>query len=309
MSKTVTKKKPNKRQPKKLPLSSRQEKLTKTKILTKNSKSRKTAIKKTTQTNTKGNSKKPKPNKKGSELSLWLGRSRRLQIKIGIVQAKPTKPKKSRAKTHSPTKNNRSNSRFLSIIYVMFGLSGTAYFLLNLQKPLPPPPVYSPPVPQIVEIPPEQPETSLPKSEPLSLRIPDAGISTQLLTVGIRKDGAMEVPRSFTEAGWYRHSPTPGEIGPAVIVGHVDSVDGPAVFWRLSQLQPGQIVEIERTDKKIVKFKITDIKQYDQKQFPSADVYGNIDYAGLRLITCGGSFNKVSQRYSHNTVVYATMII
>jgi LPXTG-site transpeptidase (sortase) family protein len=146
------------------------------------------------------------------------------------------------------------------------------------------------------------------RSEPTELSIPDVAIQTSLLTVGRNADNTIKVPDSYETAGWYKHSPTPGEIGPTIIVGHVDSYRGPAVFWRLSQMQPMQLVKIKRADGQTVTYQVTDVKQFDQNNFPTNEVYGNITHAGLRLITCGGVYNRSTNSYSHNTVVYATMV-
>lgn len=146
-------------------------------------------------------------------------------------------------------------------------------------------------------------------SEPTELDIPDVGIRTSVTTVGRNADNTIQVPDSYEAAGWYRYSPTPGEIGPTIIVGHVDSYRGPAVFWRLSQLQPTQLVKVKRADGQTVTYQVTDVKQFDQNNFPTNEVYGNISYAGLRLITCGGVYNRATNHYSHNTVVYAAMVV
>lgn len=146
------------------------------------------------------------------------------------------------------------------------------------------------------------------RSEPTELSIPDVAIRTSLLSVGRNADNTIEVPASYETAGWYRYSPTPGEIGPTIIVGHVDSYRGPAVFWRLSQLRPAQLIDVKRADGKTITYQITQIKQFDQNNFPTNEVYGNISHAGLRLITCGGVYNRATNGYSHNTVVYATMV-
>jgi sortase (surface protein transpeptidase) len=185
---------------------------------------------------------------------------------------------------------------------------GVFYFAADVFKSAPELKVYSPPAPTfeatiMAEI---QPKT-LAKSEPVKVSIPDIGLDTQLTTVGKQPDGTLEVPVSANTPGWYRLSPTPGELGPAVIVGHVDSPKGPAVFWRLRELTPGKFVEVSRADGSIVKFKITEVKQFEQNNFPTNEVYGNVDHAALRLITCGGSYNKLTGNYSHNTVIFAVL--
>lgn len=152
-------------------------------------------------------------------------------------------------------------------------------------------------------------EKFLPRSAPVTLRIPAIELNTNLITVGMKADGEIEVPTDYTKAGWYRSSPTPGEKGPSVIVGHLDNINGMAVFWRLQELTPGHVIEIDREDGKTAKFIIEMLKQVPQDEnFPTEEVYGNTDRASLRLITCGGTFNHLTQRYSDNTVVFASLV-
>lgn len=145
---------------------------------------------------------------------------------------------------------------------------------------------------------------ALARSTPLSLDIPSLNLSTDLAPVGQNADGSMEVPEHDI-AGWYTLAPSPGEIGPAIIVGHVDSPTGPAVFWNLRNLEPGNLVMVTREDGKKVSFSVEKVESYDQNNFPSDKVYGNLDYPGLRLITCDGKFDPLTRHYSHNLVVYA----
>jgi sortase (surface protein transpeptidase) len=149
---------------------------------------------------------------------------------------------------------------------------------------------------------------SLPRSIPTHLEIPDIQLSTELSQVGKNADDTLEVPADATIAAWYKFSPTPGEIGPAIITGHVDTYLGPAVFFYLKDLQPGQKIFVTRQDKSTVTFQVDKVAVFDQQAFPTKEVYGNIDYPGLRLITCGGTYNVLSGHYSHNTVVYASML-
>jgi len=150
--------------------------------------------------------------------------------------------------------------------------------------------------------------STLPRSEPTHLRIAKVNIDTDLTSIGRNPDDTIEVPKDYHMAGWYRYSPTPGELGPSIIVGHVDNVRGLAVFWHLHELSPGDVVEITRADSQTHTFKIDDVKQFPRDSFPTQEVYGNIDHAGLRLITCGGVFNTQTHEYSHNTVVYASLV-
>lgn len=149
----------------------------------------------------------------------------------------------------------------------------------------------------------------LAKSVPTSVRIERLGINYPTIQVGKLADGTMETPPVLESVtGWYKHSPTPGEVGPSVIVGHVDSYKGPSVFWRLREAVAGDIIEVTRADGSTVKFKVESLKQFDQSNFPTAEVYGNTKDAALRLITCGGTFNKATQQYSENTVVFARIL-
>ena len=116
------------------------------------------------------------------------------------------------------------------------------------------------------------------------------------------------MPERYDIAAWYDGSPTPGERGPSVIVGHVDTYRGPAVFFYLKELQPGQKLYIDREDGSRVTFKVDRMILVDQDAFPTQEVYGNIDYAGLRLITCGGAFNPATGHYLQNTVIFATYV-
>lgn len=146
------------------------------------------------------------------------------------------------------------------------------------------------------------------ESIPIRLRIPAIAIDAPFADpLGLAQNGEVEVPNGYEEVGWYKHGPTPGELGPAVVLGHVDSVAGPAVFYSLGQLSLGDEIEIEREDGSIAVFEVTALERYAQDDFPTELVYGNIDHAGLRLVTCTGVFDRGVRRYSHNLVVYAAL--
>jgi sortase (surface protein transpeptidase) len=156
--------------------------------------------------------------------------------------------------------------------------------------------------------PPAKPK-SLPRSEPTRIDIPVIGVSADIMQVGLAADGSLETPPVLEYiTGWYRGSPTPGETGPSVIVGHVDNYKGISVFWRLRELKPTDEVNITRADGSVVKFKVEALQQFDQANFPTKEVYGNVDHPGLRLITCGGTFSAATGHYDHNTVVFASMV-
>lgn len=145
------------------------------------------------------------------------------------------------------------------------------------------------------------------RSAPTRLEIPAISVDAAFTSIGQKADGALDVPPQDM-VGWYTGAPTPGEIGPAIVVGHFDSVTGPAVFFYLADLKPGDEIRITREDGKLVTFQVEKLETYAQDAFPSAKVYGNINYPGLRLITCEGNFNYATRRYSHNLVVYAKTI-
>jgi sortase (surface protein transpeptidase) len=148
---------------------------------------------------------------------------------------------------------------------------------------------------------------ALKRSTPVRLTIPEIGVDTNLMELGLLADGSLQVPPSRFPAGWYIGGPTPGELGPAVIAGHIDH-DGPGVFFYLHKLKPGELVMITRADGTKLTFRISRVAQYPKDKFPTAAVYGNLNHPGLRLITCGGSFNSQTGHYRDNTVVFADLI-
>ncbi|MDR7276184.1 class F sortase [Catenuloplanes atrovinosus] len=153
--------------------------------------------------------------------------------------------------------------------------------------------------------------TVLPHSPPASLDIPSIGVHSSLISLGLRADGTVEVPplTGSAPAGWYRHSVTPGEPGPAVLLGHVDSVEtGRGVFYRLTELTRGAEIRVTRRDGSTAVFTVTSLQRYPKSRFPTARVYGPTDAPTLRLVTCGGGYDPVSQTYVDNIVVYATAL-
>lgn len=141
----------------------------------------------------------------------------------------------------------------------------------------------------------------------MHLQIAAIGVSTALIGLGLKADGTMQVPQGGFPAGWYTGAPTPGELGPAIIAGHID-MNGPGVFYNLHNLKPGDKVTVTRKDGSRPVFRVTRVAQFTKAQFPTTLVYGNIDRAGLRLITCGGSFNTQSGHYEDNIVAFADLI-
>lgn len=141
---------------------------------------------------------------------------------------------------------------------------------------------------------------------PVALTIPDIGVQTRLIHLGLTASGALQVPPTTAVAGWYAGSSRPGAIGPAVIAGHIDSYVGPGVFFRLSQLRPGDHVYVRRADGTLAVFRVTAVRSYAKDHFPTGAVYGPTPDAELRLITCGGAFDPSTGHYLSNVVVYAT---
>lgn len=153
---------------------------------------------------------------------------------------------------------------------------------------------------------PPQSATPAPVASPVSLTIPLIGVKTNLITLGLQSDGALQVPSTTSVAGWYTGSPRPGAIGSAVIVGHIDSTSGPGVFYRLSELRRGNQVYVRRADGTMVLFRVTAVQTYLKNDFPTQTVYGPTPDAELRLITCGGTFDYTTGHYLSDIVVYAT---
>jgi sortase (surface protein transpeptidase) len=142
---------------------------------------------------------------------------------------------------------------------------------------------------------------------PTGLAIPAVGVRTRLIRLGITATGALQVPASTAVAGWYTGSSRPGATGPAVIVGHIDSLSGPGVFFRLRQLQPGDLVYVQRGHASMAVFKVTAVRKYLKSKFPTDAVYGAVPDAELRLITCGGTFDPATGHYLSNVVVFAVL--
>ncbi|BCL13605.1 class F sortase [Micromonospora sagamiensis] len=149
------------------------------------------------------------------------------------------------------------------------------------------------------------------RSEPTTITIPRIGVNAPIMSLGVAADGTVEVPplEQAQLAGWYRPGPSPGEIGNAVIVGHVDSSHiGPAVFFDLGALLPGDTISVARRDGSSATFRVDAVRSYPKAEFPSALVYGPSDRAGLRVVTCGGQFDERNRDYPDNVIVFATLV-
>jgi sortase (surface protein transpeptidase) len=132
-------------------------------------------------------------------------------------------------------------------------------------------------------------------------------VDTGLIDLGLQPDGTMEVPADGSTAGWYVHSPTPGERGPAVLAAHVDWQGDKGVFYDLRRTEPGDLIRVLRADGSTAAFTVQRVERYPKDDFPTEKVYGDVDSAQLRLITCGGEFDSAARSYRDNVVVYAVL--
>ena len=151
-----------------------------------------------------------------------------------------------------------------------------------------------------------------PTAAPVRLQIPAIGVDTGLMRLGKLADGTVDVPggpHKWDMAGWYagEGGTRPGDPGSAVLLGHVDSTSGPAVFYRLRELRPGDQVEVVRADRTVVRFTVDRVEQYPKARFPTDDVYYPTMTPKLRLVTCGGSFDPLRGHYRSNVIVFASL--
>jgi sortase (surface protein transpeptidase) len=143
---------------------------------------------------------------------------------------------------------------------------------------------------------------------PARLIIPAIDVRTKIIYLGLTKSGALQVPPTTTVAGWYTGSPRPGDIGSSIIIGHIDSLQGPGVFYRLSLLRPGDRVYVREKYGRVAVFQVNAVHMYLKARFPAATVYGPTPNAQLRLITCGGAFDPATGHYLSNVVAFATFV-
>ncbi len=143
-------------------------------------------------------------------------------------------------------------------------------------------------------------------AEPTRIRVPSVGIDAAVGPLFLDGDGVLPPPASYDETGWWHDGPEPGEAGPAVIAGHVDSVERPAVFFRLDEIEPGAHILVDRADGSTAVFVAQQIERHAKDDFPTAAVYGPTPDPRLRLVTCGGAFNNTTRHYEDNVIVFAT---
>ncbi|MEI4274109.1 class F sortase [Klenkia sp. LSe6-5] len=143
---------------------------------------------------------------------------------------------------------------------------------------------------------------------PVSVAVPAVGLTSSLVPIGVDPAGALVPPADYDQAGWFGAGVTPGEVGPAVLAGHVDSRSGPAVFFRLEEVAVGDDVLVGRADGSTLTFRATRVAEYPKTAFGTAEVYGPTVDPQLRLITCGGEFDRSRRSYTDNVVVFATLV-
>jgi hypothetical protein len=146
------------------------------------------------------------------------------------------------------------------------------------------------------------------RSTPVSLRVPAIALSVPLSTLGLNPDGTVQVPTNDIEPGWFRLGPSPGQIGSAVILGHVDTYQGPGVFFQLHALLAGDQVQVSLADGAVANFVVTSVAVYTKTQFPAQQVYASNGSSALQLVTCGGSFDTQTGHYLSNLVVYTSFV-
>jgi LPXTG-site transpeptidase (sortase) family protein len=146
------------------------------------------------------------------------------------------------------------------------------------------------------------------RSAPVELRIPAIALTVSLSTLGLNLNGTVQVPTDIQQPGWYKFGPSPGQEGSAVILGHVDSYQGPAVFFNLRSLTAGDAVDVSLADGVIAQFKVTSVAIYLKTDFPTQAVYASHGISALQLVTCGGVFDTQSGHYLSNLVVYTSLV-
>jgi sortase (surface protein transpeptidase) len=178
-----------------------------------------------------------------------------------------------------------------------------ALFAPGSRLPTAPAPVATdPPAPVVVAAP-----VARTVAAPVRVTIPSIGVDSPLTDIGVDANGALVPPADFTQAGWFAAGPVPGEVGPAVLAGHVDDRSGPAVFSRLEDLAAGDPVVVTDGDGQARTFTVSRVAAYPKTDFATAEVYGPTAGPELRLITCGGTFDRSRRSYTDNVVVYARL--
>jgi sortase (surface protein transpeptidase) len=140
------------------------------------------------------------------------------------------------------------------------------------------------------------------------LTIPALSVATSLETLGLQADHQVMVPTTVHIAGWYIDGPAPGQMGSAVILGHVDSLRGPGIFFGLKTLKAGDVIRVALADGEVTRFVVTKVVEYPKATFPDQLVYGTHGTESLQLVTCGGAFDRATGHYLANIVVYSHLV-
>jgi Sortase domain len=146
------------------------------------------------------------------------------------------------------------------------------------------------------------------RSRPVHIQIPSIGVSASVSVLGLNRDGSVQVPTNFQVPGWYKYGPAPGQKGSAVILGHVDSYKGPAIFFLVKDLKIGSRVNVTLANHTIVRFAVIGVREYSKGHFPSRLVYGTRSYSALQLVTCGGVFDHATGHYESNIVAFTALV-
>ena len=209
-------------------------------------------------------------------------------------------------------------SRRWGLIAATLLLLGSVCLILGLQEhqhplagPAPLPRVHTGAKPKTVAppvtVPAQLATLATGRSAPVELTVPAISLAVSLSTLGLNADGTVQVPTDVQQPGWFGLGPTPGEIGSAVILGHVDSYAGPGVFFKLPSLAAGDLVEVGLADGVTAEFKVTSVASYLKTNFPDQMVYTSDGHSALQLVTCGGVFDSATGHYLSNVVVYTSL--
>ncbi|WP_242891469.1 class F sortase [Actinomadura litoris] len=206
----------------------------------------------------------------------------------------------------------RNSGRRRRALIVVGGLSAVLTALAALQAARNDPAGSAPPMPRPDASRPIGPATTpdLPPSPPVRIEVPRIDVRTPLMKLAKNPDQTVETPppSRAQEAGWYRLGAAPGSRGAAVIIGHVDTADGPAVFYRLGRLRPGDRASVLRADGRTAVFGIDSVERFAKDRFPTNRVYGDPGYAAIRLITCGGRFDRDAGHYLDNVIAFGHLL-
>jgi hypothetical protein len=198
----------------------------------------------------------------------------------------------------------------LALALLLVGAGSLALGLRGHEQPLPGPAsvAKSTSVPKTTTIPARVLPQFAVRSTPVRLQVPAIALDVSLSTLGLNPDGTVQVPTDIAQPGWYRLGPSPGQDGSAVILGHVDSYQGPAVFFKLRSLVAGDMVDVSLADGVSAQFKVTSVAMYLKSGFPDQQVYAAHGYGALQLVTCGGTFDPQTGHYLSNIVVYTSLV-